>query len=45
VSAYTAPAEPSRVRVVLAVDAHDLLQVLAGLRQEGQFKVDHIYDY
>jgi hypothetical protein len=44
-SAYTAPAEPSRVRVVLAVDAHDLLDVLAALRQEGQFTVDHIYDY
>lgn len=45
VSAYTDPAAPARIRVVLAVDAHDLLNVLATIRAENQFQVDHIYDY
>ncbi len=45
VVAYGAPAEPSRLRVVLAVDARDLLTVLAEVEAGGQLRVDHIYDY
>jgi FAD/FMN-containing dehydrogenase len=45
VTAYTDPAEPTRVRIVLAVDAPNLLEVLAGIKQDGRFVVDHIYDY
>ncbi|MEO8140753.1 MAG: hypothetical protein ABI742_13950, partial [Gemmatimonadota bacterium] len=45
VVAYTAPAEPERVRVLLAVDARDLLTVLGGIEREGGVGVDHIYDY
>ncbi|MEP7066611.1 MAG: FAD-binding oxidoreductase [Gemmatimonadota bacterium] len=41
---YETPAEPGRVRVVLAVDARDLLDVLSVARGEGLL-VDHIYDY
>jgi hypothetical protein len=45
VVAYAAPTEPSRVRVVLAVDARDLLTVLAGVEASGLLRVDHVYDY
>ena len=45
VAAYTSPAEPSRVRALLAVDAADLLTVLAEFNAGGAFAVDHIYDY
>jgi FAD/FMN-containing dehydrogenase len=45
VVAYGAPAEPARIRVVLAVDARDLLTVLAEVEAGGQLRVDHIYDY
>jgi FAD/FMN-containing dehydrogenase len=45
VAAYAAPAEPSQMRVLLAVDAMDLLSVLAELEQGASFAVDHIYDY
>jgi FAD/FMN-containing dehydrogenase len=45
VAAYAVPTEPARARVVLAVDARDLLTVLAELEQEAEFQVDHIYDY
>ncbi len=45
VAAYTAPAETARIRVLLAVDARDLLTVLAELEAAGQLRVDHIYDY
>lgn len=45
VVAYGAPAEPGRRRLVLAVDVHDLLQVLAQLQVDQQMQVDHIYDY
>jgi hypothetical protein len=38
------PSDPQRVRVVLAVDARDLLQVLESAQQDG-FVIDHIYDY
>jgi hypothetical protein len=41
---YVAPADPQRVRVVLAVDARDLLDVLAAAQRDG-LVVDHIYDY
>lgn len=45
VAAYTAPDAPARVRVVLAVDARDLLAVLAETGAGGQLRVDHVYDY
>ena len=45
VVAYTAPDAPARVRVLLAVDARDLLGVLAETEAAGQLRVDHIYDY
>ena len=45
VVAYAVPTDPARVRVVLAVDARDLLTVLAELEQSGYFAADHIYDY
>jgi FAD/FMN-containing dehydrogenase len=45
VVAYAAPAEPARIRVLLAVDARDLLAALAEVEAGGQLKVDHIYDY
>ena len=41
---YVAPADPQRVRVVLAVDARDLLDVLREAQRDG-LVVDHIYDY
>jgi len=41
---YVAPADPQHVRVVLAVDARDLLDVLAAAQRSG-LVVDHIYDY
>ncbi|HEV7704467.1 MAG TPA: FAD-binding oxidoreductase [Gemmatimonadaceae bacterium] len=44
VVAYVAPADPARVRVVIAVDARDLLEVLAAAQRDG-LVVDHIYDY
>jgi hypothetical protein len=44
VVAYAMPSDPQRVRVVLAVDARDLLQVLQSAQQDG-FVIDHIYDY
>ena len=43
--AYAAPAEASRVRMLLAVDARDLLAVLVDVQAGGQLQVDHIYDY
>ncbi|MEP6574576.1 MAG: FAD-binding oxidoreductase [Gemmatimonadota bacterium] len=45
VVAYATPSEPEKVRVVLTVDARDLLTVLAAVGKEGDFAVDHIYDY
>ena len=41
---YAVPADAGRVRVLLAVDARDLLDVLAVAQQNG-LVVDHIYDY
>lgn len=45
VLAYAAPTEASLVRVLLAVEARDLLTVLADLQAGGHLKVEHIYDY
>ena len=45
VIAYAVPTEPSRVRVLLAVEARDLVTVLADARSGGGMLVDHIYDY
>ncbi len=45
VVAYAVPSEPARIRVVLSVDARDLLTVLGAVRREGEFGVDHVYDY
>ena len=44
VLAYEAPAQRGQVRVLLAVDARDLFDVLASLPAH-RFAVDHIYDY
>jgi FAD/FMN-containing dehydrogenase len=45
VVAYGAPTEPVRIRVVVAVEARDLLTVLAEIAPGAQLRVDHIYDY
>jgi hypothetical protein len=45
VVAYRQPDEPVRTRMLLRVQARDLLDVLHGLRAGGQFRVEHIYDY
>ena len=45
VVAYRMPDEPSRTRMLLQVRARDLLDVLAGVRREKAFVVEHIYDY
>jgi FAD/FMN-containing dehydrogenase len=45
VLAYRQPDEPSRRRMLLRVQARDLLDVLHGMRGEGAFVVEHIYDY
>jgi len=45
VVAYRQPDDPSRTRMLLAVQARDLLQVLNRLRSERQFAVEHVYDY
>ncbi|MEO7362611.1 MAG: hypothetical protein ABI120_19930, partial [Gemmatimonadaceae bacterium] len=45
VVAYTTPDDSTRTRMLLKVQARDLLDVLARMRRDGQFRVDHIYDY
>jgi hypothetical protein len=45
VVAYAVPAEPTRIRVLLAVHARDLLTVLAEAQAGAGMRVDHIYDY
>jgi hypothetical protein len=45
VVAYPMPDDPSRTRMLLRVNARDLLDVLHGMRAGGQFTVEHIYDY
>ena len=45
VVAYGVPADRARNRVLLRANARDLLDVLRSLRSEGQFAVEHIYDY
>jgi len=44
VTAYDVPTDPGWLRVVLAVHARDLLDVLAE-QARGRLVVDHIYDY
>jgi hypothetical protein len=45
VVAYAMPDDPSRTRMLLRVNARDLLDVLHSMRAEKQFTVEHIYDY
>jgi hypothetical protein len=45
VVAYAVPNDPSRTRMLLRVNARDLLDLLHRLRQEKEFVVEHIYDY
>jgi FAD/FMN-containing dehydrogenase len=45
VVAYRQPDEPARTRMLLRVQARDLLDVLRGIRAGGQFRVEHVYDY
>ncbi|HEY4133408.1 MAG TPA: FAD-binding oxidoreductase [Gemmatimonadaceae bacterium] len=45
VVAYPMPDDHSRTRMLLRVNARDLLDVLHGMRTGQQFKVEHIYDY
>lgn len=45
VLAYADPSRPARNRVLLEVPARDLLDVLASLRRERVFAVEHVYDY
>jgi hypothetical protein len=43
--AYRQPDDSTRTRMLLRVQARDLLDVLRGLRGAGQFVVEHVYDY
>ena len=45
VVAYRQPDEPARTRMLLRVQARDLLDVLKAVRGEKAFVVEHIYDY
>jgi FAD/FMN-containing dehydrogenase len=45
VVAYRMPDDPARTRMLLRVQARDLLAVLAGMRRERRFVVEHVYDY
>ncbi|HKH92637.1 MAG TPA: hypothetical protein VKA54_12580, partial [Gemmatimonadaceae bacterium] len=45
VVAYRMPDDPSRTRMLLRVQARDLLEVLRSLRSGKAFQVEHIYDY
>jgi hypothetical protein len=45
VVAYRQPDDPARTRMLLRVQARDLLEVLRGMRGEKQFAVEHVYDY
>jgi hypothetical protein len=45
VVAYRQPDDPARTRMLLRVQARDLLDVLKSLRAGGVFRVEHIYDY
>jgi hypothetical protein len=45
VVAYRQPDDPTRTRMLLRVQARDLLDVLHGIRGEKQFVVEHVYDY
>jgi FAD/FMN-containing dehydrogenase len=45
VVAYRMPDDPARTRMLLRVQASDLLDVLHRLRADGRFEVEHVYDY
>jgi FAD/FMN-containing dehydrogenase len=45
VVAYRMPDDPSRTRMLLRVQARDLLDVLRGLRGGKSVVVEHVYDY
>jgi hypothetical protein len=45
VIAYRQPDDPARTRMLLRVQARDLLDVLRGMRAGKEFLVEHIYDY
>jgi FAD/FMN-containing dehydrogenase len=45
VVAYRMPDDQARTRMLLRVQARDLLDVLHLLRTEGRFDVEHVYDY
>jgi FAD/FMN-containing dehydrogenase len=45
VVAYRQPDDPARTRMLLRVQARDLLEVLRSLRAGAAFRVEHIYDY
>lgn len=45
VVSYAMPDDSTRTRMLLRVNARDLLDVLARLRRENEFRVEHIYDY
>jgi FAD/FMN-containing dehydrogenase len=45
VIAYRQPDDPARTRMLLRVQARDLLDVLRSLRARDAFRVEHIYDY
>lgn len=45
VVAYEQPDDPARTRMLLRVPARDLLAVLAAIRREKVFVVEHVYDY
>jgi len=39
------PTDSTRKRVQMRIPVPELLQVLGKVDREGQFKIDHIYDY
>lgn len=45
VVAYAMPDNRERTRMLLRVNARDLLDVLKHKRREHAFEVEHIYDY
>ena len=45
VVAYEVPIDPLRNRILLRVSTRDLLDVIHRLRSEGQYQIEHIYDY
>jgi hypothetical protein len=45
VLAYQTPDDPRRNRILLRTNARDLLTLIHKLREEGLFRIEHIYDY